>query len=64
MQSGSSIPVGVAGKWLCEHFKDDPAPRVDISFRDEEPDPVAYRRILEILFQPRTDTPADRKSVV
>jgi hypothetical protein len=58
MQDGSAIPAEEAGAWLREHFKDDPEPRVDIIFRDEAPDPVAYRRILEILFHPRTDEPA------
>lgn len=58
MQDGKDIPAEEAGAWLREHFKDVPEPKVTISFRDEEPDPVAYRRILEILFSPRTDRPA------
>jgi hypothetical protein len=58
MQDGDAIPAEAAGEWLREHFKDDPEPRVEITFRDEEPDAVAYRRILEILFHPRTDEPA------
>lgn len=58
MQDGKDIPAEEAGAWLREHFKDAPEPKVTISFRDEEPDPVAYRRILEILFSPRTDRPA------
>ncbi|MEU6610394.1 hypothetical protein ABZ922_36010 [Streptomyces shenzhenensis] len=56
MQNGEAIPAEEAGEWLRQHFKDDPAPRVDITFRNEEPDLVAYRRVLEILFCPRTDT--------
>ncbi|QHC19004.1 hypothetical protein GR131_28225 [Streptomyces sp. GF20] len=55
MQNVKNASVDEAGVWLREHFKDDPAPRVDIGFRDEEPDQVAYRRILEILFRPGVD---------
>ena len=58
MQDGKNVPAEEAGAWLREHFKDDPEPKVDITFRDEEPDPVAYRRILEILFSPRGNRPA------
>lgn len=57
MQNEETESAEVAGRWLREHFKDDPKPRVEITFRDEEPDPVAYRRILEILFRPRNGTP-------
>lgn len=55
MQDGEATPAEEAGAWLRKHFKDDPEPKVSITFRDEEPDPVAYRRLLEILFRPRTD---------
>lgn len=58
MQDGKKLPAEQAGEWLRNHFKDDPEPKVTITFRDEEPDPVAYRRILEILFSPRADGPA------
>ncbi|MET8330344.1 hypothetical protein [Streptomyces sp. NPDC005181] len=58
MRNGEAIPAEAAGEWLREHFKGGPAPRVDITFRNEEPDPVAYRRVLQILFRPRIDTSA------
>jgi hypothetical protein len=58
MQDGSAIPAEEAGAWLRKNLKDKPDPKVNITFRDEVPDPVAYRRILEILFRPRTDEPA------
>ncbi|RZD89279.1 hypothetical protein C0Q60_03435 [Streptomyces albidoflavus] len=58
MRNGKDISVDEAGEWLREHFENDPAPRIDIGFREEEPDPVAYRRILEILFRPGVDTRA------
>ncbi|MFE4370356.1 hypothetical protein ACFRMN_19340 [Streptomyces sp. NPDC056835] len=57
MQDGASAGED-AGAWLREHFKGDPAPEISITWRDEEPDPVAYRRILEILFAPRADSPS------
>lgn len=58
MQDGSEIPADEAGRWLRENLKDAPEPKVSIAFRDEHPDPVAYRRILEILFSLRADRPA------
>ncbi|WNM31317.1 hypothetical protein RKE30_13335 [Streptomyces sp. Li-HN-5-11] len=56
MQDGNAIPADEAGEWLRTNLKDKPDPKV--TFRDEAPDPVAYRRVLEILFHPRTDEPA------
>lgn len=53
-----AAPVEVANEWLRGHFTGDPAPRIDLSFRDEELDAIAYSRILQILFRPRIDTPA------
>ncbi|WP_327371055.1 hypothetical protein [Streptomyces sp. NBC_01217] len=53
-----AIAAEAAGEWLRGHFKGDPAPRIDITFRNEELDPVAYHRILEILFRPRIGTSA------
>ncbi|MER7728632.1 hypothetical protein AB0D56_19030 [Streptomyces sp. NPDC048209] len=58
MQDTTAISAEAARQWLREHFEGNPAPQVDITFRSEEPDPVAYRRLLEIVFHPRTDTPA------
>lgn len=45
-----------AGAWLREHFKDDPEPRVSITFEGDAMDSAAYRRLLEILFSPRADS--------
>lgn len=57
MQDGA--PGGEeAARWLREHFEGDPEPKISITWRDEPPDPVAYRRVLEILFAPRPDSPA------
>lgn len=49
-----------AGEWLMRHFADDPAPEISITadWREEDPNPTAYRRVLEILFSPRSDRPA------
>jgi hypothetical protein len=49
-----------AGEWLKRHFADDPAPEVRVTseWRDQQPNVAAYRRVLEILFTPRTDRPA------
>lgn len=57
MQDGESR-ADEAGEWLRKNLRDKPDPKVDITFRDEAPDLVAYRRVLEILFRPRTDEPA------
>ncbi|MBC9726612.1 hypothetical protein [Streptomyces sp. TRM68367] len=56
MQDGEAIPAEAAGEWLRKNLKDDPEPSPRIRIRDEAPDPVAYRRILEILFSPRADS--------
>lgn len=56
MQDGAAIPGGEASGWLRERFGADPEPQISITWRDEKPDPVAYRRILEILFSPRADS--------
>ena len=45
-----------AGAWLRDRFKDDPQPRVSITFEGEAVDSAAYRRLLEILFSPRADS--------
>jgi hypothetical protein len=58
MQDGKAIPADAAGEWLREHFAGDPEAKIDITWRAEKPDPVAYRRILEILFAPRPDSEA------
>lgn len=58
MQDGKAIPADAAGEWLRERFADNPEAKVSIVWRDEKPDPVAYRRILEILFAPRADSDA------
>ncbi|MFJ2176437.1 hypothetical protein ACIOHE_26540 [Streptomyces sp. NPDC087851] len=42
-----------AAEWLREHFKNDPAPEIKITWTVAEPNPVAFRRIQEILFAPR-----------
>lgn len=46
-----------AGEWLRNHFADDDDPQIEIvlsssSDRSEAP----YRRLLDILFSPRTDS--------
>lgn len=55
MQDGTEIPADQAGRRLRAK---EPEARVIITFRNERPDAVAYRRILEILFRPRADRPA------
>lgn len=57
MQDGKAIDGIQAGEELKRLVADKPEPKVTLSWRDEEPDPVAYRRVLEILFRPRTDSP-------
>ncbi|MFD3532012.1 hypothetical protein [Streptomyces sp. NPDC058664] len=55
MQDGS-IGGEEASAWLREHFADDPAPEISISFAwdaSAAPDRGAYERLLEILFTPR-----------
>ncbi|WP_326613190.1 hypothetical protein OG949_33055 [Streptomyces scopuliridis] len=48
-----------AGEWLREHFKDDPAPGISITWDvSEEPDDAAYHSLLKLLFLPQTDSPA------
>jgi hypothetical protein len=56
VQDGASISGEDASRWLREHFAGQAEPAVHITWRDEEPDPVAYRRVLEILFRPRADS--------
>lgn len=58
MQDGASISGDDASAWLRERCKDEPETKVDISWRDQKPDPVAYRRLLELLFSPRADSPS------
>lgn len=60
MQDGASISGEDAAAWLRDHFKHDAKPeiRVTTTWRDQEPNPTAKRRVLEILFAPRPDTPA------
>lgn len=41
-----------ASAWLREHFKDDPEPRVDITWEVTEPNDAVFREVLEILFAP------------
>lgn len=56
MQNGKAVP-GESAIERPHLNSDDPTPLVGITFRDEKPDAVAYRRILEIVFRPRNHTP-------
>lgn len=57
MQDGNAIPAE-AGEWLREHFKDDPAPRVDIAWSAaEDRDDAGFARFLNALFTPIPDGP-------
>ncbi|TXS35270.1 hypothetical protein EAO77_37265 [Streptomyces sp. t39] len=60
MQDGASISGDDAAGWLREHFKDDPHPEVRITsgWSDEPAEQASHRRVLEILFAPRPDSPA------
>lgn len=58
MQDGSAIPADEAGAWLREHFKDDPAPRVEITWEVTEPNDRVFNEVLSILFGPEGDTAA------
>jgi hypothetical protein len=52
MQDGSAIPAEEAGAWLRDHFKDDPAPRVSITWDVTEPNDAVFLEVLDILFTP------------
>jgi hypothetical protein len=56
MRDDRTADGDAAGEWLRQNITD-PDSQIDITWRDEAPDPVAYRRILEILFSPRSDSP-------
>lgn len=43
-----------AGRWLREHFADDPDPEIDITWQVGESSPAVYREVMEILFGPPT----------
>lgn len=60
MQDGASISGDDASAWLRQHFKDDSRPeiRVTTTWRNQKPNPASRRRVLEILFAPRPDSPA------
>lgn len=48
-----------ASDWLKGHFAGDSAPSINISWRDQEAvSDAKRRRVLEILFSPRADTPS------
>lgn len=52
MQEG--IPNGEeASAWLREHFRDDPAPHVSITWTEDDSRTEAYGQLLEFLFAPR-----------
>ncbi|MGA4942168.1 hypothetical protein [Streptomyces cinereoruber] len=58
MQDGS-IQGEEASAWLKAHFAGEAEPSIDLGWRDEEPvSSASRRRILEILFSPRADTPS------
>jgi hypothetical protein len=58
MQDGNAIPADRAGAWLRDHFQDDPAPRVDITWtKREEADDAGFARFLSALFTPIPDAP-------
>lgn len=58
MQDGARQGAA-AGEWLKEHFAGEPALDIDITWDPRaRPDQGAYERLLEILFSPRSDTPA------
>lgn len=58
MQDGS-IRGEEASAWLKAHVAGEPEASLSIAWRDEEPvSDAAQRRILEILFSPRADTPS------
>ncbi|WP_406108629.1 hypothetical protein OG698_38610 [Streptomyces sp. NBC_01003] len=52
MEDGRDVQAEEAGEWLRERFKDDPEPSVDITLVVGEPNPTAYREVMEILFGP------------
>lgn len=52
VQDRNAIPADEAGEWLREHFRDDPEPRIDITWQVGEPSPLVYREVMEILFGP------------
>jgi hypothetical protein len=52
MQDDAKARGDEAGEWLREHFKDDPAPRVEIVMEVTEPNPAVYQEVMEILFGP------------
>lgn len=59
MQDGQATPAEEAGAWLREHFKDDPEPRVEITWTvSREPNPAALAWVLDTLFAPRPDDQA------
>jgi hypothetical protein len=59
MQERAAIPADVAGEWLREHFADDTESKVEVAWTvNEEHDPDAYCRLLQLLFSPRPDSPA------
>lgn len=41
-----------AVRWLREHFKSDPHPRVEIVMEVTEPNPAVYQEVMEMLFGP------------
>jgi hypothetical protein len=52
MHDGEATPADEAGAWLREHFKDDPAPRVDITLVPGQANSAVYQEVMEILFGP------------
>ncbi|GAA4890750.1 hypothetical protein ACFPM3_20090 [Streptomyces coeruleoprunus] len=58
MQEKAPITAEEASRQLKEHSAGERAPEINISWRDEVPDPAASRRVLEILFRPRVDSDA------
>ncbi|MER7571524.1 hypothetical protein [Streptomyces sp. NPDC126514] len=58
MQDGEAVPATEAGDWLREHFTDDPAPRVDITWTTRaERDDAGFTHFLTALFAPIPDGP-------
>ena len=59
MQDGASKDGEAASAWLREHFADDPAPSVNITWTvADSPQPAKLARMAEILFGPQLDSDA------
>lgn len=54
MQDGEAVSAEEAGEWLRKNLKDKPDPKVTLTIEGEEVSPAAHRRVLEILFRPRS----------